>query len=280
MRVWIVKKYLETLIWKPVVLTGAAVAALLLLSLLLLPPAVAAVGVPLAVLLTAGYFALNRRCQNLCKKYAPSSYFQDLRWRNLPAIAVGSTRAWESLSRDRDEYYFAAGFRRSNAMSFHMLRTYFSHVREGGTVYYVVDPEENARIGDYISPADFLHIHPHVFLKLGIKTPTPQQRANPLVFDRGFALRFAWHDLLRTLGLTKNSRWKPARDELPGAEALSEALRGVVEFCAQRGLHCHMIFLNHCETFHPELERFAAEHKYELTCSSAASAEALRESLS
>lgn len=250
------KRYLSKLIWKPIAVVAAAA---ILICFIILPLNWALLSLVVILACCCGYFCLNRYCQKLFKTTAPSSYFQDLTQRNVDAIVIGSTVAWKCADLENKGYYDATGFQRSNIMNFHMLRTYFSHVKKNGTVFYVVDPVESVKIGEYISPNDFCHIHPHVFLKLGISYDVVRQ-TNPLVFDRPFALKLLCSYIQKKI--QKNCRWQASRTaaELK-ADAVADVnnhLRTVTDFCRDRDLVVKVIFVDRGEQVSRNLEQLCA----------------------
>lgn len=238
----VLKKYLQNVIWQPI-LIPAVVAALL--CSFLLPGKASVWAVALIILICAGYFLLNRICQNLIKKTAPTSYFQDLRWRNTNAIAVGSTYAWKYARFNPQQCYDATGFRRSNLMCYHMLRTYHSHVKPGGTVFYVVDPAESKKIGVVISPGDFAHIHPHVFLKLGV-THSHKQQVNPLIYAGPYSIGLLLQYVLKCFAAPTKKPWRKANTILSECDCstLSAQLQDVAKFCSERDLCCKIIYIH------------------------------------
>lgn len=129
-------------------------------------------------------------------------------------------------------------------MCYHMLRTYHSHVKRGGTVLYVVDPAESQSIGDYISPSDFLHIHPHVFLKFGVSY-SPRQQANPLIYARRYSIAVLIQYVLKAHMNFRGKTWSICKDKLSeqDAAAIGEQLRCVIEFCSERDLHCKVVLI-------------------------------------
>lgn len=241
--VYSMKEYIKKHLWLPVLCMWALLS---LLSVLLLPsPArwicLSVIFFVATVLLLCIW--LNAHCVALFKKLAPTSYFSDLRFRNMDAIAVGSTAAWHYLDIDAEKCYNAVGFRRSNAMCFNMLKTYFSHVCDGGTVFYIVDPAESDSIGDYISPCDFLHIHRLLFLYLGVSSPA-KSRAYPLAFDFAFSIRCAAACFARKHGLCPASWKRSATSTLSLSDSMCEQLEEVLLFCEERELNCRFVFIN------------------------------------
>ena len=234
------KKYLKNLIWKPIAIF---VSVLAVVCCIIMPVKYAAIITILAIICCGCYFLINRNCQKLFRATGPGSYFQDLGWRNVEAIVVGSTLSWRYIDFKKIPYYNATGFKRSNEMNFNMLKTYYSHVREGGTVYYIVDPLESKAIGDYISPCDFQHIHPHVFLKLGVSYPVINQ-INPLVFDRRYSIEFFCTYILKKFGVGNSwsSKDSVTLDE-SYANKLGQDLQGIMVFCQDRNLKCKFVFL-------------------------------------
>lgn len=237
------KNYLKKNLWLPIICVWAVIVAVG--AAFLNSPFR---GIFIAVFTAAAaaaiiFIFLNKYCVKVFKALAPTSYFSDLRFRNMDAIAVGSTIAWKYLNIDEEKCYDAVGIRRSNAMCFNMLKTYFSHVHTNGTVYYFVDPLESDAIGDYASPCDFIHIHRLVFLYLGMSSPM-KRRENPMIYDTDFSLRCAAAYFCKKHSLLPKT-WKLSASH---AVEISEDLRGqlaeVRSFCEERELCLKLVVIN------------------------------------
>lgn len=238
-----IKELIKNKLWAVV---GAAWLVTVLLCVLVLPSPlrwiIAAVLTAAAALVLLAE-RLNRHCIAVFKKMAPTSYFSDLRFRNMKAIAVGSTAAWQYLDADADKCYNALGFSRSNSMCFNMLKTYFSHVGDGGEVFYIVDPQESDRIGDYISPCDFLHIHRLLFMYLG-KSTTAEARNCPLRHDFSFSVRCAAAMFRKEKGLLPGTWKRSGSRSTVISDSLKSELEEIREFCEERELGFNLILIN------------------------------------
>ena len=114
----------------------------------------------------------------------PAGFFQDLRWRNVPGLVVGSTKAWKYIdfSRFNGGIYNCVTYKRSFYMDFAMLKTYFSHVKKNGKVFIVFDYSEAEELGWAISPrtgAIFILI---CFLRLG-KRQIRKKQPSPVLLS-------------------------------------------------------------------------------------------------
>lgn len=243
---------------------------LLLIAFIIFCKAPIYIGVPMACTLMTIiviYIKLNDYIPRLIDRMAPKSYFQDLNWRNMDGIIVGSSKAHRGI-KSTQYLYNVTGFRRNDLMCFQMLRTYYSHVKNGGTVFYIVDPKESSRIGfDYISPADHAHIHPHIMLVLGA-VMTQERRINSLYYDKKYAFGLLFH--LFKMKIHLPCFWS-SKNSIKINNDILNNLKDVVKFCNERELNCKLIFLNQYETYSGNIIDYANKNNMTVECCSARS---------
>ena len=236
------KKYFKNLIWKPI---AAAFFLLSAIIFIIFPVRFACVSCVVLALICFAYFGLNRLVLYLFKASGPSSYFQDLGFRNVDAIVVGSTIAWKYINYNGLYFYNATGYKRSNLMNFSMLKTYFSHVKENGTVFYIIDLLEIQRLGNYISPCDYQQIHPHIFLKMGISFPAKKQY-NPLIYNCAYSFSFLFSYIMKCCPIKCKSWMKfPFKDKFADEFIVNikRELNEILDFCNERDMIVKIIFI-------------------------------------
>ena len=180
----------------------------------------------------------------------PSYFFADLGKRNMDAIAVGSTKAWKYLdTRDTaDRLYPCLTYRRSLTMDIETLKTFFSHVRPGGTAFLFIDWKEIQAIGETIYARDWKYANPLSFLRMGINSNDITKK-EPLLCDTRFLFGYVLQSVPKRLGLFRRTTWNrtnaagvapdPAR-----AEALVKRLEDVAAFCRARELRPVLMLLS------------------------------------
>lgn len=195
-------------------------------------------------------FVINAKTVSWIGKERPTSYFQDLRFRNMEAIVVGSTKAWKylNLKGKENEIYNCLTYQRTMAMDFATLKTYFSHVKKGGKVYFVVDYSENEKLGYTIMPRDFNYVHPHVFLELG-KSGDKIKGLMPLVYHPRFTVGYFFCKIKKNMGLYKKSTWKLSKAKNLDIDTVKvkrfvDRLDTIINFCWDRELNPEIILLN------------------------------------
>lgn len=249
------KKYFKYLIWKPIVV---AVFALGLIAYIILPIRFACIFVGILILVCSAYFGLSRMCFYLFKASGPSSYFQDLGYRNVDALIIGSTLAWKYINYEGIYYYDATGFKRNNLMNFNMLKNYFSHLKEHGVIFYIIDVYEAEQLDNYISPCDFQQIHPHIFLQMGISYPA-KKLYNPLIYYTIYSFSFLIAYLIRQHGSIKHRSWKKIsrKNNLDNSfkEKLAQELDEMIDFCNTRDLVIKIIFIENSVTISDDIEQ-------------------------
>lgn len=204
----------------------------------------------LLIILSAFPAYVNTKTVYWLSKERPTSYFQDLRFRNMEGIVVGSTKAWKYLDMNdlEDRIYNCTTYKRAFAMDFATLKTYYSHVRKGGRVILVVDYEEAEEIGYKILPRDFNYIHPHIFLQLG-KKADKEKAALPLIYYPGFTLRYFFYKLKKNMGGYRKGSWKLSKDKnldinTEKVKKMVDKIDAVVHFCWDRELEPEVLLLN------------------------------------
>ena len=195
-------------------------------------------------------FIINAKTVLWIGKEKPTSYFQDLRFRNMEGIVVGSTKAWKylDLKGKEDKIYNCLTYQRAMTMDFATLKTYFGHVKKDGHVYFVVDYSENESLNNIIMPRDFSYVHPHIFLESG-KKGDKVQAAMPLVYYPKFTMGYFFSKLKKNMGLYKNSTWKLAKGQnrdidTDKVKKVADRVNMIVNFCWKRDLQPEMILLN------------------------------------
>lgn len=195
-------------------------------------------------------FVINAKTVKWIAKERPTSYFQDLRFRNMDGIVVGSTKAWKymNLKGKENEIYNCLTYQRTMAMDFATLKTYFSHVKKGGSVYFVIDYSENAKLGFTIMPRDFNYVHPHIFLEMG-KTADKIKGFMPLVYYPRFTVGYFFSKIKKNMGMYKNSTWKLSKSknldiDTDKVKKFVDKVDAIVNFCWKRELNPEIILLN------------------------------------
>lgn len=195
-------------------------------------------------------FVINAKTVKWIGKERPTSYFQDLRFRNMEGIVVGSTKAWKymNLKGKENDIYNCLTYERTLDMDFATLKTYFSHVKKGGKVYFVVDYSENEKLGFRIMPRDFNYVHPHIFLEMG-KRGDKIKGLMPLVYHPRFTLGYFFSKIKKNMGLYKNSTWKLSKKknldiDTDKVKKFVDRLDAIVNFCWKRELEPEIILLN------------------------------------
>lgn len=180
----------------------------------------------------------------------PAGFFQDLRWRNVPGLVVGSTKAWKYIdfSRFNGGIYNCVTYKRSFYMDFAMLKTYFSHVKKNGKVFIVFDYSEAEELGWAISPRDWSYIHPHLFLALG-KTADKKKNSHPLFYYPKQTIGYVCARILKELGFYKKTTWKHSNDmnldiDTEQVQKRISAIEKMLCFCWERDLVPELVLLN------------------------------------
>lgn len=211
------------------------------------------IAIAAAIVMTAAFAFpafVNAKTLFWLSKERPTSYFQDLRFRNMEGILVGSTKAWKYYDPTdlEDRIYNCTTYKRAFAMDFATLKTYYSHVKKGGRVILVVDYEEAEEIGYKILPRDFNYIHPHIFLQLG-KKADKEKAALPLVYYPGFTVRYFFYKLKKNMGGYKKRSWKLCEEKnldinTVKVKNMVDRIDAVVHFCWDRELEPEVLLLN------------------------------------
>ena len=232
------KNYVKNLIWQQAV---GVTAVLAILALVMLPAPAKGIVPVLLLLSCAGYFYLNYHVLMLFRKYSPTSFFQDMGKRNMRGIAVGGTAGWLNANLSAGDVYDALGVFRSFEMNFAVLKTYWSHLREHGTVYFIADIPEMTEAEGQVSPSDFYFVHAHYFLKTGVSRDKKRE-FNPLVFDRDYSFRFlkAAGQKNRGDGAWALSGSAPEITEA-AVKQYADRLKEVAAFCEDRELKLRVI---------------------------------------
>lgn len=195
-------------------------------------------------------FVINAKTVLWLGKEKPTSYFQDLRFRNMDGIVVGSTKAWKYLNLKgmEDKIYNCLTYERTMTMDFATLKTYFGHVKKEGHVYFVVDYSENEKLGNIIMPRDFSYVHPHIFLESGRKGDKIQA-VMPLVYYPRFTVGYFFSKLKKNMGMYNNSTWKLSKGknldiDTVKVKKVADRVNTIVNFCWKRDLQPEIILLN------------------------------------
>lgn len=229
------KKKLAVLFLLFLVYAGLAVGLFFLVGIV---PVIIMAAVLVAVLICI--FASNKLFLRWVSHDKPSSYFQDLGYRDMDAIVVGSTKAWRytDFAPIKNKAYNCTSYKRSQLMNFAALKTYHSHVKDGGKVYFCFDCKEAVDLGASISPIDYKYIHPHIFLALK-KKQDPKTAKYPVMYYPGLVMGFVRSRFLKKTGFYKKHTWKIGENIKVNDNALkilTNKLSEVISFCTERNL--------------------------------------------
>ncbi len=213
-----------------------------------------AVGVVAAKLAKKAAKKANGQIRDAIDSEQPPSFFQDLGWRDRRALVLGSTKAWEYLkpADEDDGVYPLAFFECSQKAQYGILRCYFGHLTEGGTVLLVVDPSEKVP-KDAISPIDAKVVHELVFRAEGGGL-TDRQQELPLLHFPLWSARFMRAKRAKAAGALESSSW-PSAPAPTGYLVDSGFLHDVGQFCESRDLKLRVLALcPHGESIARQLE--------------------------
>ena len=131
-------------------------------------------------------------------------------------------------------------------MDFATLKTYFSHVKKGGNVYFVADYSEYAKSDCNIMPRDFIYVHPHIFLEMG-KVGDKMKGIIPLLYYPRFTLGYFFGKLNKNMGIYKNSTWKMSKIKnynIDKVKKFVDRIDTVINFCWKRKINPRIILIN------------------------------------
>ena len=195
----------------------------------------------IVVLACCATYLSNKLFIKLVKRDKPTSYFQDLRWRDTPSIVVGSTKAWKytDFGALGNKAYNATIYKSSVYMEMAMLKTYHSHAAEGGKVFFGFDFNEVCKAKGFISPIDYIFIHPHIFLALH-KKQNKKTAKYPVLYYPKLVFGFIISKFAKKMGHYGKSTWKTGgSDGDPSQQAIEQytkVLGNVSDFCYERNL--------------------------------------------
>lgn len=175
----------------------------------------------------------------------PTSYF-----RNMDAIAVGSTKAWKYLRSKglEDRLYLCTTYRRSLTMDYATLKTFYSHVHPGGKAFLFIDWKEINEIGEKIFVRDWKYVHSLTFLAMGKKNNNVT-KLNPLTHDTRFLFSYFFLSVLKRLGFFKVFSWRKTNKknldiDTAQVKKLVDRLSEIVQFCYNRDIEPVLLLLS------------------------------------
>lgn len=195
----------------------------------------------LAVLILIALFLWlsNKAYFKFLRHDKPTSYFKDLRYRNVEGIIVGNGAVFKYLypRRNQQKIYICTTHRRSLDMDFAALKTYFSHVKDGGTAYIYADYGDFKKYKDLRTPADFEIIHPHIFLERQEK-PRKLRNKYPVIFFPGYTFSYLFMRTFKMMGMYKKDRALLSNVAYNEADIkeMGEILSNMASFCLERTL--------------------------------------------
>ncbi|MGN0165219.1 MAG: hypothetical protein ACI39R_03475 [Lachnospiraceae bacterium] len=197
-----------------------------------------------AVLIYVCMDGITERIMNADK---PTSYFSDLSGRNMDGIVVGASKAWKYVNKKHNKnLYYALAYGSTTNMEFNVLKTYFSHVKNNGTVYFVYDNADGIS-NKRITPIDNKMIHQHVFLQLGIKLE-PEKCKRPFSSFRKFMSKYVICYFARKAGFYRSKSWKISHQVGSSAfnsvDTAQKLLCQVIDFCKERDLQVNVLLLD------------------------------------
>lgn len=209
------------------------------------------IGILLLLLLAAGavyvWVGRNRLSEKLLNKQKPTSYFTDLTGRNMAGLVVGGKKTWKYLELPKSaDIYKAVTFGSSTPMLMNIVKTYFSHVKKQGDVYFVYDSED-MMFERQVTVEDNKFIHPHLFLEQKI-TIDNKAYAKSYDQDSKFMRDLMKNTFLKKCGEFHGSTWT-LEEKVTGisektAEKVQALLENFVEFCRERDLKPHILLIN------------------------------------
>lgn len=241
------KKNLKFTVIAAFVLVLALLSLVLALTAGIIPAIVADI---VLIVICGGILLTDKLSVRWWTREKPPGFFQDLRWRNVPGLVVGSTKAWKYIDFTRfgDQIYNCVTYKRSFHMDFAMLKTYFSHVKKDGKIFIVFDYSEAEELGWAISPRDWSYIHPHLFLALG-KTADKKKNSHPLFYYPKQTIGYVCTRIIKKLGFYKNATWKRSNDmnldiDTGKVQKRIQAIDKMLCFCWERDLVPELILIN------------------------------------
>ncbi len=189
----------------------------------------------------------NRLSEKLLNKQKPTSYFTDLTGRNMAGLVVGGKKTWQYLELPKSaDIYRAVTFGSTTPMLLNIMKTYFSHVKKQGDVYFVYDSED-AMFERKVTVEDNKFIHQHLFLEQKI---TIDNKAYAKSYDQDpkFMRELVKNTIQKKLGEFEGSTWT-LEEKVTGisektAEKVLALLQTVIEFCQERDLKPHILLIN------------------------------------
>ena len=170
----------------------------------------------------------------------PTSYFKDLRWRNTDSILVGQGKVFKYLypRKYQQKVYMCMTYKRALDMDFAALKTYYSHVKPGGTVKLFADYGDYSKNKGLRTPADYEIIHPHIFMALNEKKPKRKLKY-PIAFYTRYTFGYLFMRVFKMVGIYKKMEIKPSKVSYNEADvkAMGDTLREMAEFVLEREMH-------------------------------------------
>lgn len=183
-------------------------------------------------------------------KEKPPGFFQNLNWRNVPGLVLGSTKAWKYIDFTKlgGQAFNCVTYKQSFFMDFAMLKTYHSHVRKDGRVFIIYDYSETEQLGNFVAPRDWTYVHRQIFLALGM-TADKEKNSHPLFYYPRLTVGFVCARILKKAGIYKKSTWKLTKDKNLDIDTSKvykavDALHNMLRFCWDRDLQPELILLN------------------------------------